>query len=206
MEVNQKAPPPYSLLPPSRSILFRQTETRAREDVYIAHSRMNVHPERGILFTGEGLRLGNPEDRFFVCSIYYTHLVWSILIIISQGKDAKGKIFQCLKHFPPEISSLEEMIQYDEELGPTITVIGTLLQPSFPFITYFLVERNTFRTWRPNPGPPLAQRIKESLTAFKFRSKISSASRPNSSQEHAHPQSTSEDTRRSSAAKTVSAV
>ena len=103
------------------------------------------------------------------------------------------------------------MIQYDEELGPTITVIGTLLQPSVPFITYFLVEKNTLLVEEANlrqtrAGPPLAQRFKELLTAFKFRSKTSSsASRPNSSQEHAHTQSALEDTRRSSA-KTVSAV
>ena len=91
------------------------------------------------------------------------------MIIISQVvylKDGKVQICQPSTRIPLENIFLEDMIQYDEELGPTITVIGTLLQPSFSFITYFLVEKNTLLVEEANlrrtrAGPPLAQRFKE---------------------------------------------
>ena len=111
-------------------------------------------------------------------------------------------VYQLLSQIPVSW----DLLKYDEKLGVTMTVIGMSLQLSFLFITYYLVEKETYLAWVNQVGPTLAQRFKELFTAF--WSKISSAWCPNSSRvPHAQaPLPMSEDTRTRSSAKNVSTV
>lgn len=154
------------------------------------------------------MRLGNPEDIFYVCSIFLYTLVSSLIIsqaIVFDPEYDRNCVYQLLSRIPVSWDLLE-MIQYDGKLGVTMTVIDMSLQLSFLFITYYLVERETYLAWVNQVGPTLAQRFKELFTAF--WSKISSAWCPNSSRvPHAQaPLSMSEDTRTRSSAKNVSTV
>ena len=86
-----------------------------------------------------------------------------------------------------------DLIQYDEELGPTINVIGMLLPPSFLFLTYNssynLVETKTGleSPLRPTGGPPLAERCKELFAAL--GNQLLSACCPNSPTQAPSPMS-----------------
>ena len=114
------------------------------------------------------MRLGNPEDIFYVCSIFLYTLVSSLIIsqaIVFDPEYDRNCVYQLLSRIPVSWDLLE-MIQYDGKLWLTMTVIDMSLQLSFLFITYYLVERETYLAWVNQVGPTLAQRFKELFTAF----------------------------------------
>ena len=52
-------------------------------------------------------------------------------------------VYQLLSQIPVSW----DLLEYDEKLGVTMTVIGMSLQLSFLFITYYLVEKETYLAW-----------------------------------------------------------